>query len=157
MLIEIFLNRTELSLNAANSGNLIYYYRPQRSWAKVIFSQACVCPQGGGLSASVHAGIYIWEQTPLHPGSRCPHPPRPGRPPGSRHPPEIRLQHTVNERPVRILLECVLVYLSFSSWTSFLSDLPIWSHYDVDTSTVSGRNILVFCHEPCSFRSGNIV
>ena len=23
------------------------YYRPQRSWAKVIFLQACVCPQGG--------------------------------------------------------------------------------------------------------------
>ena len=25
--------------------------------AKVIFLQACVCPQGGGVSASVHAGI----------------------------------------------------------------------------------------------------
>ena len=24
------------------------YYRPQRSWAKVISLQACVCPQGGG-------------------------------------------------------------------------------------------------------------
>ena len=24
-------------------------YRPQRSWAKVIFSQACVCSQGGCL------------------------------------------------------------------------------------------------------------
>ena len=59
------------------------YYRPQRSWAKVIFSQVCVCPQGGGVSASVHAGIpdpradtspeqTPWEQTP----------------PGSRHPPE---------------------------------------------------------------------
>ena len=35
------------------------YYRPQRSWAKVIFSQACVknSVHGGGVSASVHAGI----------------------------------------------------------------------------------------------------
>ena len=44
-------------------------YRPQRSWAKVIFLQACVCPQGGGVSASVHAGI------PPGPGR---HPPPPG-------------------------------------------------------------------------------
>ena len=29
--------------------------------------------------------------------------------PGSRHPPRSRLQHTVYERPVRILLECILV------------------------------------------------
>ena len=38
-------------------------------------------------------------------------PPRPGRPPPrpGRHPPGSRRQHTVNERPVRILLECILV------------------------------------------------
>ena len=30
-------------------------------------------------------------------------------PPGSRSPPGSRLQHTVNDRPVRILLECILV------------------------------------------------
>ena len=28
-------------------------YRSQRSWAKVIFSQACVCPRGGGLVRGV--------------------------------------------------------------------------------------------------------
>ena len=39
-------------------GICFLYYRPQRSWAKVTFSQACICPQGGGVSASVHAGIY---------------------------------------------------------------------------------------------------
>ena len=51
-----------------------------------------------------------WTRHPL-PQSRPPHPP-----PGSRHlrtrhppPPGSRLQHTVNERPVRILLECILV------------------------------------------------
>ena len=30
-------------------------------------------------------------------------------PPRTRHPPPTRDQHTVNERPVRILLECILV------------------------------------------------
>ena len=116
-------------------------YRPQRSWAKVIFSQASVCPQGRGRgSASVHAGLYPPdppdqtppgpdppEQTPPQtrpPGTR--HPPRTRHPPGAnpprtRHPPGAdtpppgsRLQHTVNERPVRILLECILVESEFT-------------------------------------------
>ena len=66
-----------------------------------------------------------WEQTPpgvdmpplgadMPPGADIPH----SRHPPSRHPqpweqtpppPGSRLQHTVNERPVRILLECILV------------------------------------------------
>ena len=48
-----------------------------------VFTGVCDSVHGGGVSASVHVGI----------------PP----PPGSR------LRHTVNERPVRILLECILV------------------------------------------------
>ena len=49
-----------------------------------------------------------WEQSPPRaeppPGADTPHPgSRPPSPPGSR------LQHTVYERPVRILLECILV------------------------------------------------
>ena len=78
------------------------------------------------------------EQTP--PRSRHPQeqtPPRADTPPGSRHPsweqtspksrhtpreqtppiadtPRSRLRHTVNERPVRILLECILVSLFLS-------------------------------------------
>ena len=88
---------------------------------------------GRGVSASVHAGIpppgsrhpqeqtsarsrHPREQTPpwsrhtpeqTSPGSR--HTPWEQTPPGSRHPPGSRLWHTVNERPVRILLECILV------------------------------------------------
>ena len=67
------------------------FYRPQRSWAKVIFSQASVCPQGGGVSASVHAGIYPPRnrQTPPGPGR----PPQPGTPPRAdtpHHPPTPR-------------------------------------------------------------------
>ena len=45
------------------------------------------------------------EQTP--PQTRHHHHPDPAPPPGSR------LQHTVNERPVRIILECILVLISF--------------------------------------------
>ena len=45
------------------------FYRPQRSWGKVMFSQACVILFTGGVSASMHAGIPPpWDQTP--PGSR---------------------------------------------------------------------------------------
>ena len=91
-----------------------------------------VCLSTGGVSASVHTGIYTpQEQTPLEqtpqeqtsqeqtpPGSKHPpgsRHPRQQTPPGSRHPPGgdiptgSRLQHTVNERPVRSLLECILV------------------------------------------------
>ena len=51
----------------------LFYYRPQRSWAKVMFLQASVILSTVGVSASVHAGIPPpWERTP---------------PPGSRHPP----------------------------------------------------------------------
>ena len=83
-----------------------YFYRPQRSWAKVIFSQASVCPQGGRGSVSVHAGIY-----PPPPGTR--HPPGADTPPQADTPLGSRLQHTVNERPVCILLECILVPWTF--------------------------------------------
>ena len=148
------------------------YYRPQQSWAKVIFSQASVCPQGGCLPQCMLG------YTPPRPGRHSPtprnrqtprtrhtppgpgRPPRPGTPPGSRPPqtrqtpprsrlqpggvclsacwdippwtrqtpphphprnrqtprtrqtpPGSRLQHTVNERPVSILLECILVII----------------------------------------------
>ena len=48
-------------------------------------------------------------QSPPGPGRENPPSPGPGRPPL----PGRRLQHTVNERPVRILLECILVRFSF--------------------------------------------
>ena len=89
-----------------------------------IFTSVCqeFCPQvGGRVSASVHAGIPPPRSRHTPPGAD---PPRPDLP-GSRHPPEqtprpdtpweqtpppgSRLQHTVYERPVRILLECILV------------------------------------------------
>ena len=70
------------------------------------------------------------EQTPLqsrHPESRYPlppdtlqsrHPPEQTAPPGADTPREARLRHTVNERPVRILLKCILVIIMLEkiSW-----------------------------------------
>ena len=47
-------------------------YRPQRSWAKVMFLQACVCPQGGVLPQCMLG---------YHP---------PGRPPLDQAPPRTR-------------------------------------------------------------------
>ena len=97
------------------------YYRPQRSWAKVMFLQVCVILfTGRGVCLSACWDTTPQEQTP--PRSR--HPP-PGAdtpweqtpPPQEQTPPRVadtppeqsRLRHTVNERPVRILLECILV------------------------------------------------
>ena len=65
-------------------------YRPQRSWAKVIFSQACVknSVHRGGVSASVHAGIHPQTRPPS--GTRHPpgaDPPGPGPPLGPGTPP----------------------------------------------------------------------
>ena len=104
------------------------HYRSQQSCGQGnIFTPVC---------HSVHRGVCLsacWD-TPLPdpPGAEPPWPrhpptrplsgadpcPRTRHPPGSRppgadtHPPGSRLQYTVYERPVRILLECVLVYLS---------------------------------------------
>ena len=82
------------------------FYRPQRSWVKVIFSQASVILITGGGSASVHAGIPL-TPLPLGPGrpprlgrpqdqadtlarpGRHPYPPGPGR-----HTPPPRAEHT---------------------------------------------------------------
>ena len=59
-------------------------------------------------------------QTPLQTRE---HPPRPGRPP--THPPGSRLQNTVYERPVRILLECILVRIYFSLSKKFIESLKL--------------------------------
>ena len=159
----------------------VFYYRPQRSWAKVIFLQACVCPQGGrGVCLSA-----CWDtpRTRYPPGGRSPRPgtplapdppPRadtpPGtRPPRSRHspldqapprprPPPLgsRLQHKVNERPVRILLECILIeeiylihdprtekcYASTGNWT-LISHIP-GKHY----TTRPSRQLTVLWNSP---------
>ena len=76
-------------------------YRPQRSWAKVMFLQASVILSTRGVSASVHAGIpHPLEQTP--PRADTPH--RPDTPPGAdtpqsrQPPPPPRSRHTLPPR-----------------------------------------------------------
>ena len=57
-----------------------------------------------------------WEQTPPHPRDQNPQDQTPLEqtpPPDQTPAPGSRLQHTVNERPVRILLECILVFNYF--------------------------------------------
>ena len=88
------------------------YYRPKRSLAKVIFSQASVCPQGGGVwsRGSPILGGYLQffgggvsnfgGVSPIFRG-------------GLQH------RNMVNIRPVRILLECILVFQRFPSDIAF--------------------------------------
>ena len=101
------------------------YYHLQRSWGKVIFSQARVKNSvQGGMSGQTHPGVSDTpigadipqeqtppprpEQTPL---PKCRHSPREQTPPPGRHPlPEqCMLGDAGNKRGVRILLECILV------------------------------------------------
>ena len=67
--------------------NIYIFYRPQRSWAKVMFLQASVILLTGGMSASVHAGI--------------PHPQEGGTPPpqGRRHSPRKEAPPTLPPSP----------------------------------------------------------
>ena len=106
---------------------LHYYYRPQRSCGQgYVFTRVCDSVHRGGCLPQCMLGYPPGADTPQ---SR--HPPRADTPPEqtppqSRHPqeqtppipltpPGSRLWHMVNEQPVRILLECILVYIYFCS------------------------------------------
>ena len=97
---------------------LKYFYRPQRSWGKVMFLQASVILLTGG-SRHPPGTDTLPEQTPL---PRADTPPRPDppeqtppleqTPPGPDPPPPTSMlwDTTINARAVRILLECNLVW-----------------------------------------------
>ena len=92
------LQRVRL-LRAIPAYNEPAYYRPQRSCEGYVFTPVCHSgPQGA--SASVHAGIPPWEQSPPL-GADLP----PEQTPPSRW---LLLQ------TIRILLECILVYGMFT-------------------------------------------
>ena len=118
-------------------GGILSFYRPQRSCGQGnIFAPVCHSVHRVVVSASVHAGIPPWEQTPQEQTPleqtpprppRADAPPREQRPPRadtpqSRHPSGSRFRHTVNERPVRILLECILVNFDFRMLNFFLGN-----------------------------------
>ena len=75
-------------------------YRPQRSWGKVIFSEACVknSVHGGGCRAYVAAGGMHGKGACMA-GGACV---------AGGHVWQI-LRYTVNEQLLRILLDCILV------------------------------------------------
>ena len=103
----------------------LFNYRPQTKFAKVMFSQVSVCPQGEACMACMlpppplrHAllGTHT-NQVCMPPGHAHP----PGMhacPPGMHiplgmHAPRRIVWDALNERAVRILLECILVLNQF--------------------------------------------
>ena len=133
-----------------------HYYWPQRSCGQGnIFTSVCqeFCPQGGGLPQCM-MGYHHYHPLP-RPDSPRPDSPRPDTPqtrhtppPGTRHPPPTRHppqnrhppdqtspgtrpppQDTVNERLVRILLECILVLAIFCQ--KMLDIQKNWTKRDV--------------------------
>ena len=99
--------------------HLLNFYRPQRSCGQGNVLQASVILSTRGCLPQCMLGYHTpWSR---HPRSRHPQeadtPPRSRHPPEqtplSRHPPRSRLRHTVNERPVRIPLEFILVFYNF--------------------------------------------
>ena len=127
----------------------------------------CVCPQGGRVSASVHAGMPY----PPRPGG---HPPTPGTrqtpptprtrqtpPPRTRQtPPGSRLQHTVYERPVRIPLECILVHtivcLKMPLPYGHLSLVPQYPFVTSSIDSTKTMKIMAFpahCEQALKFRN----
>ena len=106
------------SSSAQYNLSFVGYYRPQRSWGKVIFSVACVknsvhCMLGYSPSLGADTSPPPTpEQTPL--GTRHPTPPQTRHPPWEQTPPlpaQYMLGDTGNKRAVRILLECNLVHI----------------------------------------------
>ena len=102
-----------------------YFYRPQRSCGQGnIFTPVCHSVHRGGLPQCMLGYPPGSDSTPPDqadtPQTR--HPPDQADPPWTRHhhppdkadgPSRSRLQHAVYERPVSILLECILVLQMF--------------------------------------------
>ena len=171
-------------------------------WGKVIFLHLSVILfTGGGVPGQVplwdqvhpHDQVHPlgpgtpspWDQVP--PGTRYPLPLGPGTPPGTRYinPPQTRyiprelcmLGDTGNMRPVRILLECILVSCSWSHTTTschiFLAlgccKSPLILRWDLFIHEITARHrwlkvwntchlshlLLLFCFLVHSKRRGN--
>ena len=114
--------------------------------AKVMFLLVSVILFTGGVCLSACWDMTPWEAGPprkqASPPQKQASPPGEQAPPGSRHPPGKQTspkagtpppRHTVNERPVRILLECILVYCYFSIWNTFINPFTFkkycYNHY----------------------------
>ena len=104
------------------------FYRLKRSFGQGnVFTGVCHSVNRGGVPDQAHPPrvqtgtppgtrqVHPPDQAGTHPGTRQVHTPGPGRyPPGPGTPPgSSRPRNTVNDRPVRILLECILVFFGF--------------------------------------------
>ena len=113
----------------------MFYFRPQRSWGKVIFSLECVknCGHRGG---SAHC--MLGSRGSRHPPGPAPHPeirhtspPGQTHTPGTRHPPDqtppwqCMLGDTGNKWAVRILLESNLVHGDLCAFQFFIQSSPM--------------------------------
>ena len=98
---QLLYHINQLGLKSIFEVTRVVYYRPQRSWGKVIFSQASVILLTGGCflrgGASSGGGCFLWGVLPPWGGTSSQ-----GGPGGD---PLGRLLL----RAVRILLECILV------------------------------------------------
>ena len=131
-----------------NFSKIMHYYRPQRCWGKVIFSQACVILFKGGLpqcmlgyhtpreQAPPRADTPPWEQAPT-PWEQTP--PRADTLPGADT--HLRREQSMlgdmaNAWAVRILLECNLVFLKFQ-----------YPEVSNSCKTLTAGSIIVFCQK----------
>ena len=159
-----FTSNVKTGFTSMSTSDYVHFYRPQRSCGQGYVFTRVRDSVNRGLSASVHAGI-----PPHPPGGRPPHPeadtpqkadiplgsrhhppweadPPPGKqtPPPEADPPGSRLQHTVNERPVRILLECILVNVCiFKNETAETKEIRKCRRYvwmDLKNYTINTQN-----------------
>ena len=99
-----------------------------------VFTHVCDSVNRGGCLPHYMLGYPLPPRA--DPPEQTPPPPR-ADPPRSRQPPlPSRLWHTVNERPVRILLECILVgiFIVFSRTTRLETTLSVLSCNEIDVT-----------------------
>ena len=103
---DIYINYT-LNLSSCNKSTLLP--ASTKLGQGNIFTSVCLSTEGRGVCLST-----CWDTHP----PRADHPPSAADPPP---PPGSRLQHTVNERPVPILLECTSILFSANClWIIFV-------------------------------------
>ena len=111
-LLQILISMNVIKPSWPSCFDVANNYRPQTKFAKVMFSQVSVCPQGGCLP---HYMLGYTSppgpvaDTPL--GADTPQ----SRHPTGADPPQWMLGDTGSKRAVRMLLECILVLDLF--WT----------------------------------------
>ena len=158
--VLVCLKNTGKTDRTTKTQAILLYYRPQRSWGKVIFfSSMCqwFCSRGGE-----YLGRYT-PQAGTPPGRYT----SPGRyTPQQLHPRQVHrpreqcmLEDTGNKRAVRILLECILVvnylsliwiernsneiYSKIEEWKKNSDNKSRFNSYDSAYITVDNN---LFCH-----------